>query len=124
MVVSGNTLAAVQVQDSYTVFIAPASRLDQGASIRSGKSGGTALVWLSDGKLFLQNLDSEFSLMTGDGKKSKVSLFKDDVLPGRFSVCPDGHVVFAKDTQIVASHAGGLLHSLGKHRSSALDTRW
>jgi len=102
----GSTLAAVQVQDSYTVFIAPASTPDQGASIRSGKSDGTALVWLSDRKLFLQNLDSEFSLLTEDGK-SKVSMFKDNVRPGRFSVCPDGHVVFAKDAQIWRTDPGG-----------------
>lgn len=102
----GSLLAAVQVQDSYTVLIAPASKPDQGAAIRSGKSDGTGLVWLTDGRLFLQNLDSEFSMLTADGK-GKTPLFREFVYPGRFSVCRDGHVLFGKEGHVWRTDSGG-----------------
>jgi len=102
----GNLLAAVQQQDSFTVFVAPTSKPDQGAVIRSGKSDGTGLAWLSNGKLFMQNLDSEFSSLTPDGK-SKVTLFKEYIYPGRFSLCRNGRILLEKDGHIWRADASG-----------------
>jgi serine/threonine protein kinase len=88
----GRLLAAVQVQDLYTIFVSPAAKPDQGRAISSGRSDGLGLAWMPDGTLLSQNVESEFSSLTPDGNR-RVTLFKDDVFPGDFSVCKDGHSV-------------------------------
>jgi serine/threonine protein kinase len=90
----GKWLAAVQVQDSFTTSIAPVSKPDQGTVMSTGKSDGVGLVWKADGTLFLQNVDSEFSSLTPNGKR--VSLFKEDVFRGGFSVCRNGQVIIQR----------------------------
>ena len=88
----GKSLAVVQELNSFTTFVGPASRPEQGTAIRAGKSDGIGLVWMPDGTLFSQNVDSEFSLLTPDGKL-RVSLFRDQVFPGGFSVCRNGDFI-------------------------------
>jgi Tol biopolymer transport system component len=44
---------------------------------------------MPDGNLLSQNLDSEFSSITPNGKR-RVTLFKDQVFPGDFSLCRNG----------------------------------
>jgi Tol biopolymer transport system component len=47
---------------------------------------------MPDGNLLSQNVDSEFFLLTPDGKR-RSSLFKDEVFQGNFSVCRDGRYI-------------------------------
>jgi Tol biopolymer transport system component len=85
----GRLLAAVQAQMLYTIFVGPASKPDQGTAITTGKSDGIGLAWMPDGTLLSQTVDSEFYSLAPDGKR-QVALFKEDVFPGRFSVCKNG----------------------------------
>ena len=88
----GKLLAAVQVQDTFTTLIGPASKPELGAVINTGKSDGIGLGWMPDGNLLSQNVDSEFFLLMPDGKR-RTSLFKDKVFQGNFSVCRDGRYI-------------------------------
>ncbi len=88
----GRSLAAVRVQTYFTMFVDPASRPEQGTAISAGKSDGIGLAWMPDGNLVSQNVDSEFSSLTPDGKR-RVALFKDQVFPGGFSLCRDGRFI-------------------------------
>jgi Tol biopolymer transport system component len=88
----GKFLAAVELQNSFTIFVGSASKPDQGTAITAGKSDGVGLAWMPDGTLLSQNLDSEFSSLTPDGKR-RDSLFKEEVFPGAFSVCKDGRFI-------------------------------
>lgn len=88
----GKLLAAVQVQASFAVFVAPASDPDQGRSISPGNWDGIGLRWMPDGTLLSQNVSSQFSVLTPEGKK-RVPLFQDDVFPGHFSVCKSGQFI-------------------------------
>ena len=88
----GKSLAVVQVQRSFTIFVAPASKPEQVRAIRGGKTDGIGLAWMPDGTLLSQNVDSEFSSLTSDGKV-RVPLFEDQVFPGGFSVCRNGRVI-------------------------------
>ena len=91
----GKLLAAVQAQNSYTIFVAPASKLEDGKAIGSGRSEGVGLMWMPDGTLLSQSVDSEFSSLTPDGKQ-RVALFKNQVLQGEYSICRNGHIVFRR----------------------------
>ncbi len=94
----GRSLAAVRVQTSYNMFVGPASEPEQGTAIGAGKSDGVGLAWMPDGNLLSQNVDSEFSSLTPDGKR-RVTLFKDQVFPGDFSLCRNGRfIIFGKST--------------------------
>jgi serine/threonine protein kinase/Tol biopolymer transport system component len=88
----GKLLAAAQEQDSYTIFVGAASSPDHGTAITTGKSDGFGLAWMPDGTLLVQSVDSEFFSLTPDGKR-RVSLFRDEVLPGGFSACRNGRFV-------------------------------
>ena len=88
----GKLLAAVQVQDTFTTLIGPASKPELGTAIATGKSDGIGLGWMPDGNLLSQNVDSEFFILTPDGKR-RSSLFKDKVFQGDFSVCRDGRYI-------------------------------
>lgn len=88
----GTLLAAVQVQDTFTTFVGPASKPQQGTVITTGKSDGIGLGWMPNGTLLSQNVDSEFFLFTTDGK-SRTSLFKDEVFQGYFSICKNGRFI-------------------------------
>jgi serine/threonine protein kinase len=88
----GKLLAAVQVQDTFTTLIGPASKPELGTVITTGKQDGIGLGWMPDGNLLSQNVDSEFFILTPDGKR-RSSLFKDEVFQGHFSVCRDGRYI-------------------------------
>ena len=88
----GKMLAAVQMQDTLTTLIGPASKPELGTVITRGKQDGIGLGWMPDGNLLSQNVDSEFFLLTPDGKR-RTSLFKDEVFQGDFSVCRDGRYI-------------------------------
>jgi serine/threonine protein kinase len=88
----GKLLAAVEIQDTLTTLIGPASKPELGTVITTGKSDGIGLGWMPDGNLLSQNVDSEFFLLTPDGKR-RSSLFKDKVFQGDFSVCRDGRYI-------------------------------
>jgi Tol biopolymer transport system component len=94
----GKLLAAVQAQNAFAIFVAPASKPDGGKAIRTGKSDGLGLVWMPDETLLSQSVNSEFSSLTPDGKQ-RVALFKAEVYQGDFSVCRNGHLVFGRDVQ-------------------------
>ena len=88
----GKLLTAVQIQDTFTTLIGPASKPELGTVITTGKQDGIGLGWMPDGNLLSQNVDSEFFLLTPDGKR-RTSLFKDKVFQGTFSVCKDGRYI-------------------------------
>ena len=88
----GKLLAVVQEQVSFTMFVGSASKPDQITAIGEGKTDGIGLAWMPDGTLLSQNVDSEFSSLTPDGKR-RVPLFKDEVFPGGFSVCRNGRFI-------------------------------
>ena len=87
----GALIAAVQIQTSLTIFVAPASKPDQGMPIRTGKSEGTGLIWTrGTGTLLSQSQAGEFSSLTPDGKE-RVALFKDEAID--FNLCGDAHLI-------------------------------
>lgn len=85
----GKLLAAVQEHHTFSTFVGPASNPEQGKLIKAGKTDGIGLAWLPDGTLLSQNVESEFSSLTPDGQR-RLTLFKDQVFPGGFSVCGNG----------------------------------
>jgi len=106
-------LAAVQRQETLTIFVGRSSRPEQGTIITTGKSDGIGLGWMPDGNLLSQNVDSEFFVLTPDGKHRK-SLFKDEVWEGGdFSICRNGRfIIFARgcrgdETTIWRAHTSG-----------------
>jgi serine/threonine protein kinase/WD40 repeat protein len=88
----GKLLSVTQSQVTFTTFVGPASRPEQGTMIATERSGGVGLGWMPDGTLLSQNLASEFSLLTPDGKH-RTSLFKDEVVEGNFSICRNGRFI-------------------------------
>jgi serine/threonine protein kinase len=92
----GKLLAAVQIQDTLATLIGPASKPELGRVITTGKQDGIGLGWMPDGTVLSQSVDSEFFLLTPDGKR-RTSLFKDKVFQGYFSVCRDGrYIIFGR----------------------------
>ena len=92
----GKLLAAVQRLNTFTTYVSPASKPEQGTVVTTGRSDGIGLGWTPDGNLLSQNVDSEFFVLMPDGKQ-RTSLFKDEVFEGAFSVCRDGrYIVFER----------------------------
>jgi Tol biopolymer transport system component len=89
----GALIAAVQIQTSLTMFVAPASKPEQGTAIRTGKSEGIGLIWTRGGNLLSHSLDGEISSLMPDGKE-RVALFKDEAFD--FALCGDAHLIFSR----------------------------
>jgi hypothetical protein len=89
----GGLIAGVQIQRSFTIFLAPAcpaSKPDQGMANRPGKSEGVGLIWTRGGTLLSHSFDGEFSFLSSDGR-GRVALFKDEAVD--FALWGDAHLI-------------------------------
>jgi Tol biopolymer transport system component len=87
----GSRIVAVQYESTYTISVGPASEPDSVKPFSSAQTDGTALAWMSDGRLLSMDAQSRFWLNAADGKQ-RVLAFEagPDFWSGEFTLCRAG----------------------------------
>jgi eukaryotic-like serine/threonine-protein kinase len=95
----GRRIVAIQNQVTYTISVGPASEPDAVNPFSSAQTDGTALAWMSDGRLLSLDKQSRFWLNAADGKE-RVLAFEagPDFWPGEFTLCRAGSFLLLERT--------------------------
>ena len=95
----GKRLSAVQARRQTTLIVGPASDPDKATPINATNFNGIGfnsigLAWRPDGKLLLNDKNSQFWLLSDNGH-DLVPVFRLDgnLFPGSFSMCDGGHLL-------------------------------
>ena len=100
----GKSIVAIQIQVAYAISVGSASEPDAINRFGASQTDGTALAWMSDGRLLTEDRQSRFWLTAADGKE-RVFDFDGgaEFWPGEFTLCwPGNFILFQRVTRGIA----------------------